>query len=264
MLELADARPAGLARHAAPERDVAGFVAEAAAAVAAVAAVGAGGLISLRRLANAIEPAGTAALAAAAAVGVALVLAADVARRLAPGRSLLPPLAARAGLLLAVVALVWPPAAAGWPAVATTALVAGAALAAFPRAGAWPGWIGPAPGPARPRTRARGTGRRRDPRPGLLRQRFERRELEAGGERVHGRVVVAIAAGAKAGYGHLGFCPAFAATPTVRVSTAYDGVEVVVSAAEVLPWGVRVECRLAEPAEEPLDIPVELVAESPA
>jgi hypothetical protein len=39
---------------------------------------------------------------------------------------------------------------------------------------------------------------------------------------------------------------------------------VVVSAAEVLPWGVRVECRLAEPAEEPVEIPVDLVAEAPA
>jgi len=34
----------------------------------------------------------------------------------------------------------------------------------------------------------------------------------------------------------------------------------VVTAAEVLPWGVRIECRLSEPAEEPLEIPVDLLA----
>jgi hypothetical protein len=264
VLELADARPAGLARRAAPDHDVARLVAEAAAAVAAAGAVGAGGVIALRRLAGAIEPAGAAALGAAVVVGIALVLAADVARRWNRGASLLPPLAARAGLVLAVVALAWPPRAAGWPAVATAAGAAGAALAAWPRAGSRRGRLesssgrrrGPAAGPA--------PGRRRDPQPGQVRQRFERRELEAGGERVRGRIVVAIPAGAKAGYGHLGFCPAFVTTPTVQVSTAYDGVEAVVSAAEVLPWGVRVECRLAEPAEEPVEIPVDLVAEAPA
>jgi hypothetical protein len=37
----------------------------------------------------------------------------------------------------------------------------------------------------------------------------------------------------------------------------------VVTAAEVLPWGVRVECRLAEPAEEPLEIPVDVLAKAP-
>lgn len=96
--------------------------------------------------------------------------------------------------------------------------------------------------------------------PGMVRQRFERRELPTGAERVRGRVVVTVPAASKAGYGHLGFCPAFVATPTVEVATAYDGVEVTVTAAEVLPWGVRVECRLAEPAEEPVDIPVDIVA----
>ena len=72
--------------------------------------------------------------------------------------------------------------------------------------------------------------------------------------------MVVVPTGAKAGYGHLGFCPAFAATPAVEATTAYDGVEAIVSAAEVLPWGVRVECRLAEPAEEQVQIPVDVVA----
>jgi hypothetical protein len=48
--------------------------------------------------------------------------------------------------------------------------------------------------------------------------------------------------------------------PEVRVATPYDGVEATVAAAEVVPWGVRVECRLAEPAEEPIEIPVDVLA----
>ena len=236
---------------------------EAAAAVAAATAVGAGGVLALRRLAGAIEPAGAIALGAAIAGGFALVLVADTARRWLPGQSLLPPLVARGGLVLAVAALAWPPTAAGWQTVAAAAVAAGAAVAALPRGGARRGPAGlpitrrrDRPAAVRPRRRA--------PPPGRLRQRFERRELDPGLERIRGRVVVAVPAGAKAGYGHLGFCPAFATTPAVEVSTAYDGVEAVVSAAEVLPWGVRVECRLSEPAEEPLEIPVDLVAEAPA
>jgi hypothetical protein len=69
-----------------------------------------------------------------------------------------------------------------------------------------------------------------------------------------------VPAGARAAAGHIGFCPAFAETPDVEVTTSYDGVEVTVAAAEVLPWGVRVECRLAEPAEEPLEISVDILA----
>jgi len=75
-------------------------------------------------------------------------------------------------------------------------------------------------------------------------------------------VRLSIPAGGKATHAHVGVCPAFAATPLVQVSTEYDGVEAVVTAAEVLPWGVRIECRLSEPAEEPLEIPVDLVAKS--
>jgi hypothetical protein len=49
----------------------------------------------------------------------------------------------------------------------------------------------------------------------------------------------------------------------VDVTTEYDGVEAVVSAAEILPWGVRIECRLDEPAEEAFEIPVDLFASAP-
>jgi hypothetical protein len=98
--------------------------------------------------------------------------------------------------------------------------------------------------------------------PGRLQQRLERYESVEGTDCISGHVRLSIPAGGKATHAHVGFCPAFAATPLVQVSTEYDGVEAVVTAAEVLPWGVRIECRLSEPAEEPLEIPVDLVAKS--
>lgn len=246
--------------------DVPGLVVRAAGTAAAAAAAGCGGVLALRRLGGAIEPAGPALLIGAAAAGIPFVLAADAGRQ--AGGSPVGPVVARFGLLLAVVALALPPrvtAPAGWIGIAAALVVTAVAVGWRPRradrgrgqsAGAAP----PRPSAASRRQR----GSRREPRPGLLRQRLERRELPAGTERIVGRVVVAVPPGAKAGYGHLGFCPAFATLPMVEVTSAYDGVEATVVAAEVLPWGVRVECRLAEPADEPLEIPVDLVVLAPA
>lgn len=97
-----------------------------------------------------------------------------------------------------------------------------------------------------------------------LLQRQERISLPDGGECVRGRLFLAVAAGSRNASGHVGFCPPLAATPTVELSTAYDDVEAVVVAAEVLPWGVRVECRLDEPADEPLEIPIDVLAVTPS
>jgi hypothetical protein len=96
-----------------------------------------------------------------------------------------------------------------------------------------------------------------------LLQRQERVVLPDGGECVRGRLVLTVAAGARNASGHVGFCPPFAMTPTVDVSTAYDDVEAVVAAAEVLPWGIRVECRLDDPADEALEIPIDILAAAP-
>jgi hypothetical protein len=32
----------------------------------------------------------------------------------------------------------------------------------------------------------------------------------------------------------------------------------------VLPWGVRIECRLDDPAQETIEIPVDILATAPA
>ena len=97
---------------------------------------------------------------------------------------------------------------------------------------------------------------------GSLLQRFERFVAADGSEIVRGRICVVVPEGSRTGSGHVGFCPPFATIPTVEAVTDYDGVEALVSAAEVLPWGVRIECRLDEPAEEAIEIPVDLLAKT--
>lgn len=93
-----------------------------------------------------------------------------------------------------------------------------------------------------------------EPPPAGFRQRLERLETPAGEDCLRGQVLVAVPAGSRTGHAHVGFCPPFAGLPRVEVSTACDFVEAELVAAEVLPWGVRIECRLSEPAEEPLAI----------
>ncbi|MGB8854832.1 MAG: hypothetical protein WCC69_14860, partial [Pirellulales bacterium] len=128
------------------------------------------------------------------------------------------------------------------------------------RASSWPTLRAWPDAAAMPSVASRPPRRRRRRLPGSLRQRYERYELPMGGDCLRGRLTIAVPAGARAAAGHIGFCPAFTETPDIEVTTSYDGVEVTVTAAEVLPWGVRVECRLAEPAEEPLEIPVDILA----
>ncbi len=272
MLELADTRPGIDLRRPSQVDDLGRVLADACAAIAAAALGCCGIVLAVRRLASRIgEPPAPAVLLAAGAAGVALVVAADLARRVRATASPLPPVLARCGLLLGLGALAVPPrapAAAGWATLAVCLVAAAATLATFPVPGCAADRGGRSVAPPPGRRRRRGLtavpAARRERPAGQLRQRFERREVASGRDRVHGRLVLAIPAGARSASGHVGFCPAFAETPAVQVTTAYDGVEAVVSAAETLPWGVRVECRLAEPAEELLEIPVDLVAEATA
>ncbi|MFM8292394.1 MAG: hypothetical protein ACKOC4_11930 [Planctomycetia bacterium] len=243
---------------------IAALVATALGAAAGAAALAAGLVLVVRRLAvNFGDAAGPGVVLPVAAAGAALVALADAAALAGGPRRA--SLVARAGVVLAMTALVLPPRAATWLDGAATTLavaIAAAAVALVPRAKA-----------AREtaRVRPRADSMLRQPRrsrpaaervPGHLRQRFTRYETPAGADCLQGRINVAIAAGARTAHGHVGFCPAFEVTPAVEVATEYDGVEATVAAAEVLPWGVRVDVRLAEPAEEPLEIPVDLVVRS--
>jgi len=92
---------------------------------------------------------------------------------------------------------------------------------------------------------------------------LERYELD-GNDCLRGTLALSVPQGARAAHGHVGFCPSFKQLPHIEVTTEYDGVEAVVSVAEVVPWGARIECRLDEPAEEAIEIPVDLFAQAPS
>jgi hypothetical protein len=261
------AATAGRLRHTAPgvfdplERAIG-----TAAVVAGAAGAAAGSVLVLRRIAGGFGPADVGLAWLVAAGGIMLVAAADAAAR--RGAGLAGPVAARAGMLVGVAAVTLPPRSGDWTCL--TALLAAGLVAGLPvpRAAA----PRPASRPPHPRSRSRSHRdeptpvRIRAPRqsdvPGRLLQRLERYETVDGRDSLRGRVCLAVAAGSRTTHAHVGFCPAFAATPTVAVSTEYDGVEAVVTAAEVLPWGVRVECRLAEPADEDLEIPVDVAVQA--
>jgi len=247
-----------------------------------------GGVLAVRRLVGAVHAAGPDALLATCGIGLLLVAVADLAgsrtalrHPVAVGVPIAP-LLARTGLVLAMAAVALPlrltpalDALLGLAAVAATVVAclrspaggrwfrsrsdAGGGhhspVAVSPRA-APPGGIAPPGGPALSGGESPGAG--------TLSQRFERLTLPDGSERIQGRVCVAVPEGARSGSAHVGFCPPLAALPTIDISTDYDGVEAVVSAAEVLPWGVRIECRLSEPADEPLEIPVDVLATAAA
>ena len=261
-------------------------------------AMSCGAVLALRRLAGAIAaPPGPEAVLAVCATGLLLVAAGDmatrstVARAASPTMSWLSAVLTRFGLLMAVAAVSLPLRMTSAVDTLTTVaafVVSLVAVGLAPIAGrvggrGFLGWPAEArhepavpipavfPPPAAPM--AVPSLSTAQPRfhegamatpAGSLIQRFERLSLPDGGECVCGRLSVVVPAGSRTGYAHVGFCPPLASQPTVDVTSDYDGVEAVVSAAEVLPWGARIECRLDEPAEETVEIPVDILAKSPA
>lgn len=239
--------------------DAAWLVRTGLATVAGMGLLAVGLVLAVRLLANAWEPPSPLVVLAAGLAALALVRVAD----LDPGTGGLPlvPLLSRAGLVATVAAMTLTPRSGGAGDWVARGLIVAAATAALPLPRRRPLAVRPRrPAASRPPRRQRG-GRRQPP--GTLRQRLTRFEQADGSDAVAGTLVVAVPAGAKTGSGHVGFCPSFSSLPSVEVTTRYDGVEVTVGAAEVLPWGLRVECRLADPAEEPLEIPVTIVARTP-
>ena len=91
----------------------------------------------------------------------------------------------------------------------------------------------------------------------------ERYELPDGTEYLRGQLMIVFSPGSRVTTGHVGFCPAFQETPIVEVATNYDALEVSVTVAEILPWGVRIECRVEEPIDECTAIPVSLSVNKP-
>jgi hypothetical protein len=246
-------------------------VGRAAAAIALAAVIVGGLILAERRLAGGFGSSDPGLAWMTLGVGAVLL---SVARITSRGRGdMVAAVAARLALVVGVAAIAAPAAGGGWGAVLPVAAAVGIGCLPLPGRSVAdrPSRRLPAR-PARPRDlpRPRATvgnaatrPRPVDPPAGRLHQRVERYEAADGADCVSGHVRLTIPAGGKTTHAHVGFCPAFASIPTVQVTTDYDGVEAVVAAAEVVPWGVRVECRLSEPAEEPLEIPVDLIAKAP-
>ncbi len=266
-------------------------------ALAAAAAVTSGLVLAARRLAGGFTAAEPGLVWITLGGGLVLLGITDAGRR--AGSHLASSVAARIGLVIGVAAVAPPPKAGDWGSILAIALAAAVGVLPPPRMRSGVEGGRRRPPAAEPRMSPRGNPRLEGQQsrvpadqgtpsptrgeeqppvappspaslapegspepPGRLQQRLERYESAEGTDCISGHVRLSIPAGGKATHAHVGFCPAFAATPLVQVSTEYDGVEAVVTAAEVLPWGVRIECRLSEPAEEPLEIPVDLVAKS--
>lgn len=270
------------------DRERAAVARGVAAALAVTLACG-GATLLVRRLTGgfAFTP-GPAVAWAVTAAGWPLVMAIDRAAQLRGGPW--PRWLARLGVVAAALAVAPVGDGLSLPARSAAALAVGLALVAAlaPGPGAWPvaaprGWWArrSAPTPPRvapPRKPPSPAGERgplpagpveplalpatdwMDPLPTGFRQRLERFETPSGEDCFRGHVVVAVPAGSRTGHAHVGFCPPFAGMPRVEVSTACDFVEAEVVAAEILPWGARIECRLSEPAEEPLEIPTDVQA----
>jgi hypothetical protein len=293
--------PGGMLPGSVTRRSPAGPVTDpfvrSASALAAAAAATSGLVLAARRLAGGFTAAEPGLVWITLGGGLVLLGITDASRRVGP--HLASSIAARIGLVIGVAAVALPPRAGDWVSILALALAAAVGVLPPPRRRSRVEGSRRRPPAAEPRINPRGNPRFKgqpsrvpaehgmpsptpreeqppvapsapasrasegSPEPsGRLQQRLERYESAEGTDCISGHVRLSIPAGGKATHAHVGFCPAFAATPLVQVSTDYDGVEAVVTAAEVLPWGVRIECRLSEPAEEPLEIPVDLVAKS--
>lgn len=225
----------------------------AVSAGAGSAGAAAGGVLLLRRLVGGFASSDGGLAWLVAAFGIAVVAIADATARRCGGS--LGPWGARFGLAAAIVAVSLPPRFGDWATLSALLVAAGVVVLRPPGRRTTLRHAAPRPTDDAPRRPA--PVRRADV-PGRLVQRLERYETPEGLDCLRGRVCLTVAAGSRGTHAHVGFCPAFVATPTVELSTVYDDVEAVLTAAEVLPWGVRVECRLSEPADEPLEIPVDL------
>ena len=249
--------------------DLLGALLPPAGVAIAVALAGGGLTLLVRRLSGGFAVAPSPLLAWIVVVaGLALVTASDRLRGPGDWRAGLP---ARGGLLAAAAATL--PLGGGLATVlGLVALATGVAVAIRPLLppaldlGRWPRLpamepIGPTVGPVVEPPEPAGDSA--DDRPGPpvagLRQRVERFVTAAGQDCLRGHLLVPVAAGSRLGHAHVGFCPPFAVTPAVEVTSDCDFVETDLSAAEILPWGVRVECRLSEQADEPLEVPVDIV-----
>ncbi|MDY0165832.1 MAG: hypothetical protein RBS80_04765 [Thermoguttaceae bacterium] len=80
-------------------------------------------------------------------------------------------------------------------------------------------------------------------------QQLTRRQLAEGGEEMAGWVRAVFAAGQRTENVHVAFCPPFSMMPQLTVRQL-DGPPARMKTAQLLPFGVRIDLKLPEPAEE--------------
>jgi hypothetical protein len=84
-------------------------------------------------------------------------------------------------------------------------------------------------------------------------QQLTRSQAADGAESLSGWLRMPIAAGQRTGSVHVAFCPPLSATPEVLVEQI-AGPEARVKTAQLLPYGVRLDLKLAAAAEEPTSV----------
>ena len=80
-------------------------------------------------------------------------------------------------------------------------------------------------------------------------QQLTLRTTAEGGQELSGWLRLGLAAGQRSGSLHVAFCPSFGEMPQVQAE-AVSGPDCRIKAAQVLPYGARLDVKLDEAAEE--------------
>lgn len=271
-----------VSRRSAGADDVGAALAAGALALAGALPLACAGLLVVRRLAGGLPGGGRpVGILAVALTGVGFVVAADLIARAAAGWSgerapgvAWQPLAARIALCCAMVAMAppWPWRGTAWPAVATAAAAMTAALVRVPRRRTVARTM------AEPEARHRAvpaprvvcavcggpTAAPAEASAGALSQRLTRfHRADTMTDRIEGTVVVVVPPGERSAPTHVAFCPPFSVSPLITIAAVEAATEAEADAVETLPWGTRIECRLEDAADDPVEVVVSFTADGP-
>lgn len=94
-------------------------------------------------------------------------------------------------------------------------------------------------------------------------QQLTRSRAVDGTEKLSGWLRSAFTAGQRTGSIHVAFCPPFAEAPELEVEQI-DGPDVRIKTAQLLPYGVRLELKLARVSEEPTTVLLQFAARTKA
>ena len=90
-------------------------------------------------------------------------------------------------------------------------------------------------------------------------QHLVRSRAKDGSDTLSGFARIAFAPGQRTGSIHVAFCPPFARTPELSLEQR-DGPDARIKTAQLLPYGVRLDLKLAAEAEQRLSVLLQFVA----